>query len=523
MGLFSFMWASTMLGLTLTLAAFQALLVIYPSYKTYKALESRSLQASQEMLLYWCITAFVGSLKEGVDTMFGSYANFFVWKLAVFALKAAPLIIGPERLYAMIVRPLFEAHESEVDAVVDEGRKVRSMAKESVVPALKEGDVPGAAAAAGDIVDVIRADAGELLATLTHSVADLSAKAAEQSEALGFKLDRRNAKKLLDSTMSQWESAREVGVAQAAQQWEAHGPLVKAKGAVLRQKGAELYATHAPVVKAKLMQTYQSQVQPRLQPAIDKSSELYNERVVPFVLARKEQAQQLWLQHGGAARSFYTNTWTPLYQDKIRPFVRDCLLPAVVETLIALKDRMIDFIRNPSDEVRSMRATHKARRHAAREGRKNASWKKRGASIKNKWQDAWNEVDQQASGSEQVAEPKVTEEAEPAPAATLSNRKSGHKRDSSIASAPTAPVSAPAPAEAAPASPTPIAAPKAGSEWSSKKTSELAAKLETETLPSKHSTSPPLQGGNKNEERGMDKEGQWATEPRSERIAEPIQ
>jgi hypothetical protein len=52
------------LSLTLTKGAFQALAVIYPSYKTWKALESRSLKASQSMLLYWCITAFVSALKE---------------------------------------------------------------------------------------------------------------------------------------------------------------------------------------------------------------------------------------------------------------------------------------------------------------------------------------------------------------------------------------------------------------------------------------------------------------------------
>ena len=52
------------------------------------------------MLLYWCMTAFVNAGKEIVDQILGTYSNIFIWKFTVLALRAAPLVIGPERMYA---------------------------------------------------------------------------------------------------------------------------------------------------------------------------------------------------------------------------------------------------------------------------------------------------------------------------------------------------------------------------------------------------------------------------------------
>jgi hypothetical protein len=57
------------------------------------------------MLLYWCMTAFVNAAKEIVDQILGTYSNIFIWKFTVLALKAAPLIIGPERMYVYIYTP----------------------------------------------------------------------------------------------------------------------------------------------------------------------------------------------------------------------------------------------------------------------------------------------------------------------------------------------------------------------------------------------------------------------------------
>lgn len=108
-----------------------ALNVIYPGFKAFKALESRSLKDSQAMLLYRqsrkkehearsagcsslrlthcpallptlpyasllllvCVTCFLNALKEVANAVLGTYANLALWKLIVLAISCVPLLI----------------------------------------------------------------------------------------------------------------------------------------------------------------------------------------------------------------------------------------------------------------------------------------------------------------------------------------------------------------------------------------------------------------------------------------------
>jgi hypothetical protein len=362
------------LSLTLTKGAFQALAVIYPSYKTWKALESRSLKASQSMLLYWCITAFVSAIKEFADQLLGNYANFIVWKLLVLTLKAAPLLIGPDRMYAALVKPLFESQEQNVDAVVDEVHKVREIAKEAV-PALKEGDVGAAKEKAGEIVDQIKSS--DLVHSIQEQAIELSKSIEAKSAEYGFAWDRAGLMGVLEQIISQFEGVRDSSVSIASDQWQQHGPFVLKQTATLRGKATE----YAPLVKSKAVDVWSSQLAPRVQPLISAGQQKYTETIKPAVLARTDQIQQLWIKYGGPVRRVYTGQVRPILRNQVQPFLRntllpflrDSFLPQVYETLIVLKEKIVDIIQTPSEETKAGRAHHKRRRADARKERLKAN------------------------------------------------------------------------------------------------------------------------------------------------------
>lgn len=437
------LWWSVVFTWTLLKAAFQATLVAYPSYKTYKALEHGrrgNLQAAQGMLLYWAVTAAVASAKEIVDGILGTYANLYVWQMTVLALKAAPLIIGPERMYAHVVKPLFHSQEENVDAVVEVAHTVKHIAQDAV-PSAKQGDVEAVKDAASEIVDTLKVQAAEV----THA---LQAKV----EQVGLTWDRKGAWGALEQSMTGVERVRDVGIGYAAQHWKTHGPFITEKAKIATNKGSELYATHAPVLRAKINDTYQTQVLPRVQPKMQAIQQQYDTKIRPVAIAQASKLQQLWQQHGGPVRSFYTDRLLPFYQNTLRPFVLHSFLPALYETLIALKDRAMDLFSSPSDEMRSQRASHKRRRREALESR--TSWKKRGDKVKSKWESSWKEMEGEApaaADSEKVASSAIDS------AATLTNRRTKTVQDSSssgltepaAASPIEAPIDRSAPSEAA--------------------------------------------------------------------------
>lgn len=450
----------SLIGLSYTLAkgAISALTVIYPSYKSYKALESRSLEASQAMLLYWCIIAFVGAVKEFTDQLLGTYANFFIWKFAILGLKAAPLILGPDRLYNSIVKPLFAANEESVDAVVDEARKVKSIAS-SAAPKIKSGDTQAAKGAAAEIAGVVQKDAADLVHTIQAQALELTDQLQAKSAELGVVWDKKGVAGMLDRTIDWVEQAREFGMSFASDRWQEHGPMIKSHAATLQGKAGQ----YAPVAKERALGVWQSSVQPKLAPVMSQ----YDSKLKPFVLSKADQVNTLWIEKGGPVRSFYLQRAQPFLNTQLKPFVTravipwlvDSFLPAVYETLIALKDRITDLAATPSDEVKAHRAHHKRRRADARKERRSArasGQEEHGAIYKRQKIEAKADISEskQPEISEDLQQNVTTSEGAftTAPSyptspvveggvssggsASLKNRKTGSVTDSSILSAP---------------------------------------------------------------------------------------
>lgn len=415
---------SILLGFTLLRGMLQALAVIYPSYKTFKAIESRSLRAAQGMLVYWCIQGAVNALKEFLDPVLGTFSSFFVWKLFILGLKLAPLAAGPDRLYDLLVKPVFEATEPGVDAVVEEAHKLKSIAKDAV-PAVKSGDAEQIKAKGAEILGTVKEDAVALASNVKESL-------VEKQQEVKLAFDKEGIMGVLDMIVAKFEVVRDVVVNVLGGQWEQHGPMIKKQSAQLTDKSIKLYQTHGPVIKQKAVDTYTTQIAPRIQPAVQ------------FASTQTAKVNQLWIEKGGPVRSFtnekvlpfyrtqfmpfVNNKALPLWQNKIDPFLRHALLPAVYETIVSIKDRLVDLIISPTDDVKTQRAHSKKLRKEKSEARASASWKRRGDKLKKKWDsrfDAFENEDEQKSvkkDSPALAEGK----------AELKNRKTHEVVDSTL-------------------------------------------------------------------------------------------
>jgi hypothetical protein len=505
--------------------------VCVQSYKSYKALESRSLSAAQGMLLYWCMTAFVNAAKEIVDQILGTYSNIFIWKFTVLTLKAAPLIIGPERMYSYIIKPLFDAHEEQVDAVVDKAHAIKSLAQEAV-PAVKEGDVEGVQAKAGEMAAELKETGTEIIDTLTEKANEVAAVLEEKAETIGIAWDRKGAMGLLEQAMSGVEQLRDWVVDFSLAQWEQHGPFITEKTKVARTKGVALYNQHAPVVKQKAMT--------KIQPAINAVNEKINTKIRPVLHEQSDKAQALWLKHGGPVRKFYNGTLLPLWVNTLRPFwgeqakpfLLHSFLPALYETLVALKDRAVDLLSPPSEEVKTRRAEGKRRRREAVEAR--ATWKRRGDKAARKWSHSWKELDADATmGGNDAAGSSGAHQQQPA--ATLTNRATKETRDSSLeqSGSPSKPIDAAhstldaaAPAFE-PSAPVQEQEQPAGGVWAVSKPAGIAheAGLPLKSSSTDSTIHDKLASGEKFHlgVKDNNNDAAYASEPRSGNIAEPIQ
>jgi len=112
------------------------LVIVFPLYKTFKAWESNRLHACRAMLAYWSAVTLINALKDITDELVLNYINVTLHHLIVAALKLAPLVLGPDKIYELTVKPFFEQHEAEMDAMVLRGTEKAQELKVRMEPTL---------------------------------------------------------------------------------------------------------------------------------------------------------------------------------------------------------------------------------------------------------------------------------------------------------------------------------------------------------------------------------------------------
>lgn len=95
---------------------------IYPSYASFKALESKAPTAAAQWLTYWVVFSLFTVLEYFADYVISWLPFYYLAKLAFVLWLQLPQTQGATQLYIHHIQPLVKQHEEEIDRRLEEGR-----------------------------------------------------------------------------------------------------------------------------------------------------------------------------------------------------------------------------------------------------------------------------------------------------------------------------------------------------------------------------------------------------------------
>ena len=210
------------------------------------------------------MATFVSGLKEFSLSSLGALGRSLPWRLAIAALELLPMIMvcatqtslqrstrgvesltrpsppccvaqGPERLYNLVIQPLFLVAEPQVDAVVDELTRVQSLAKDAIT-AIKQTDAKELTERAADIAGVIAEDSKALLDTVQSEAKEAVETVHTKAAQLGWLWWKEGVVAVLEEAVIKMEQARDqvidrvpVVVSQLKHRWNAKEAFISKK------------------------------------------------------------------------------------------------------------------------------------------------------------------------------------------------------------------------------------------------------------------------------------------------------
>ncbi|KAL1924094.1 uncharacterized protein VTP21DRAFT_7129 [Calcarisporiella thermophila] len=90
--------------------------VIYPVYKSFKALETRETNDDTQWLTYWTVYGFFSLLEHFTDLLLFWIPFYFLFKTAFLLWLILPQFRGAEVLYSRFLRSFLIENEREVDS-----------------------------------------------------------------------------------------------------------------------------------------------------------------------------------------------------------------------------------------------------------------------------------------------------------------------------------------------------------------------------------------------------------------------
>ena len=102
---------------------------LYPTYKSFKALESRDQSDNKRWLVYWTVFGFVFAFKNFFGFFLSLLPGSTLFLTLVLFAVYCPLTNGYEYIYVHALRPLLKTYESKIDKYLE---MARDEAKEKV-------------------------------------------------------------------------------------------------------------------------------------------------------------------------------------------------------------------------------------------------------------------------------------------------------------------------------------------------------------------------------------------------------
>ena len=96
---------------------------VYPSFKSFQAIESGVKQDDTQWLVYWVIFALFSVAENFADVLLYWIPFYYAFKLAFLLWAMLPQTKGAKFLYDSFLKDFLKKHESKVDAALDNAKK----------------------------------------------------------------------------------------------------------------------------------------------------------------------------------------------------------------------------------------------------------------------------------------------------------------------------------------------------------------------------------------------------------------
>jgi len=110
--------------------------IAYPTWASFKSLESPSQDDNTQWLTYWVIYSFFRVIEMFADVFVGWFPFYYTFKLLLLILLQLPQLQLPKYIYMVHVRPLLKTKEKEMDKMLEDTIKT---VRGTAVSVLKDG------------------------------------------------------------------------------------------------------------------------------------------------------------------------------------------------------------------------------------------------------------------------------------------------------------------------------------------------------------------------------------------------
>lgn len=96
---------------------------VYPAFKSFQAVESKTKGDDVQWLVYWVIFAFFTILESFVEVLLYWIPFYYAFKLAFLLWAMLPQTKGAKFLYDSFLKDLLKKSESRIDAAMNEAKQ----------------------------------------------------------------------------------------------------------------------------------------------------------------------------------------------------------------------------------------------------------------------------------------------------------------------------------------------------------------------------------------------------------------
>jgi len=95
--------------------------MLYPGYKSFKAVKAQDIPAQQRWLHYWLVLSIVSTAMLVLQPLLSGRVPFFnMIKIVVIGALVHPKIAGYQKIYDAVVEPFIDQHMATIDTKLNQ-------------------------------------------------------------------------------------------------------------------------------------------------------------------------------------------------------------------------------------------------------------------------------------------------------------------------------------------------------------------------------------------------------------------